>query len=360
LQQRIAPGGVIGILGSGQLGRMLALAAAPLGYRCHIYSPEAASPAAQVSAAATVADYGDADALEAFARSIDVVTYEFENIPLDTADRLAAQRPLRPGREALRVAQDRLEEKRFVRGAGVATAPFAAVDDDSSLQAALAEIGTPAVLKTRRFGYDGKGQALIAQPDAAAAAWASLGKAPAVLEGFIAFQREISVVAARGLDGEIACFDVVENRHKNHILDVTIAPAPIAPESAAQAQQIARRLLHALDYVGVIGVEMFVLEDGPPLVNEFAPRVHNSGHWTIEGCRTSQFAQHIRAITGLPLGSPERLFDAEMTNLLGEDIAAWPALLAEPGAHLHLYGKAEARPGRKMGHVTRLRPRRDE
>lgn len=357
--QRIAPGGVIGILGGGQLGRMLALAAAPLGYRCHVYAPEADAPAAQVAAAATVADYGDGEALEAFARAVDVVTYEFENIPLEAADRVAALRPLRPGREALRIAQDRLQEKRFLAAAGIATAPFAPVEDAETLEAALAEIGTPAVLKTRRFGYDGKGQALLEDPADAATAWATLGRVPAILEGFVAFKREISVVAARGLGGEIACYDVVENRHKRHILDVTVAPAPIAPEAAERAQAIARRLLQGLDYVGVIGVEMFHLEQGDPLVNEFAPRVHNSGHWTIEGCITSQFAQHVRAIAGLTLGSPERLFDAEMTNLLGDDVARWPELLTEPDAHLHLYGKRDVRADRKMGHVTRIRPRRD-
>lgn len=354
----IPPGGVIGILGGGQLGRMLALAAAPLGYRCQIFAPEADAPAMQVAAGATVANYDDCDAVARFARTADVVTYEFENIPLATVETAAAHAPVRPGPDSLRVAQDRLEEKRFAAASGIATAPFAPVESERSLRAALAEIGVPAVLKTRRLGYDGKGQALIERPAAAGEAWAALARVPAILEGFVAFARELSVVAARGLDGTIACYDAVENRHRDHILHTTVAPAPIPPARAAQAQAIARTVLERLGHVGVLAVELFDLDDGPLLVNEIAPRVHNSGHWSIEGAATSQFAQHVRAICGLPLGSAERLFDAEMTNLLGAEIEAWPALLAEPGAHLHLYGKAEVRTGRKMGHVTRLRPRR--
>ncbi|MDP6708171.1 MAG: 5-(carboxyamino)imidazole ribonucleotide synthase [Alphaproteobacteria bacterium] len=357
LAEALAPGGVIGILGGGQLGRMLALAAAPLGYRVHIFCPEADSPAAEVSSRATVAPYDDTEALERFAAAVDVVTFEFENIPLETATYLARHRPVRPSPDALGIAQDRLLEKRFVDDIGIPTAVFRAVDDAGDVETALAEVGAPAVLKTRRLGYDGKGQARLAGAADSDQAWESIGRAPAILEAFVAFEREISVVAARGLDGSVAAFDPVENCHVDHILDTTIAPAPIGDETARRAGEIAGRLLTALDYVGVIGVEMFLLPEAELLVNEIAPRVHNSGHWTIEGCRTSQFEQHIRAVCGLPLGPPERLFDAEMKNLLGDAIEAWPEILAEPGAHLHLYGKAEARPGRKMGHVTRLKPR---
>jgi 5-(carboxyamino)imidazole ribonucleotide synthase len=353
----LAPGARIGILGGGQLGRMLALAAAPLGYRCHIFCPQAGSPAAQVAAAETVAGYEDIEALRSFAGAVDLVTYEFENVPLVAIDAVAALRPVRPGRLALAMAQDRLLEKCFVRDLGIATAPFAEVSDQASLAGAVEEIGCPAVLKTRRFGYDGKGQALVGTPDAAPGAWVGLGGPPAILEGFVEFRRELSVLAARAADGAIATYDVVENRHREHILHTTRAPAPDAASVAGPARSIAEALLTGLDYVGVIGVELFQLADGGLLVNEFAPRVHNSGHWTIEGAATSQFEQHIRAVAGLPLGSPETLFEAEMTNLIGTEVEAWREILAEPGAHLHLYGKAEVRPGRKMGHVTRIRRR---
>ncbi len=356
--ESLAPGARIGILGGGQLGRMLALAAAPLGYRVHIYCPEANGPAAEVSDRATTAAWDDKAALGRFADAVDVVTYEFENIPLPTANFLAARCPVRPGPAVLAIAQDRFEEKSFLEAQGIATAPFRAIDGAAEIGPALAAIGGRAVLKTRRLGYDGKGQARLGHPDEAARAWAEIGAQPAILEAFVGFEREISVVAARGLDGSTAAYDAVENRHVDHILDTTIAPAAIPAEVAARARDIATRLLAALDYVGVIGVEMFLLADGALLVNEIAPRVHNSGHWTIEGCPTSQFEQHVRAIAGLPLGSAERFFDAEMKNLLGDDIEAWPEILAEPGAHLHLYGKAEPRPGRKMGHVTRIKLRR--
>jgi 5-(carboxyamino)imidazole ribonucleotide synthase len=309
-----------------------------------------------VAAARTVAAYDDARALDGFARGVDIVTYEFENVPLAAVDAVLALRPVRPGRQALRIAQDRLVEKRFLAGLGIATAPFAAVDDLASLERALAGIGCPSLLKTRRLGYDGKGQAPIRARADATAAWTALGGAPAILEGLVAFERELSVVAARGLDGRIAAYAVVENRHRDGILHRTLAPAPEAGPVTVPAQAIARELLEALDFVGVIGVELFQVAGGRLLVNEVAPRVHNSGHWTIEAAATSQFEQHLRAIAGLPLGPTDCLFRAEMTNLIGAEVEAWPDLLAEPGAHLHLYGKAEARPGRKMGHVTRLAP----
>ena len=357
--ESIAPGAVIGILGGGQLGRMLALAAAPLGFRCHVFCPEPKAPAAQVAAAVTVAEYDDSEALRAFANAVDIATFEFENIPLEAIDAVGEYCPVRPGRTALKTAQDRFEEKSFLDARDIATARFAAVDSRDDLIDALHEIGCPAVLKTRRFGYDGKGQWRIRTKSDADAALAELEDRPAILEAFVDFQTEVSVVAARGADGVVACFDLVENRHVNHILDTTVAPAQVGDASAAQAREIARQLLQGLDYVGVIGVEMFLMNDGALLVNEIAPRVHNSGHWTIEGAATSQFEQHIRAIAGLPLGSSERLFDAEMKNLIGDEFETWPEILNEPGAHLHLYGKAECRPGRKMGHVTRIRPRKD-
>lgn len=352
---RIAPGGCIGILGDGQLGRMLVLAAARLGYRCHIFGPDRGSPAGQV-AAQTVADYLDEAALERFAAAVDVVTTEFENVPAATLARLAAKVPVRPGAAALETAQDRRLEKSFFNFIGAATAPWWAIDDLADLEAGLAAIGRPAILKSSRFGYDGKGQERIAPGDDAAAVYRAIGRVPAILEGFVDFEREISVIVARGLDGGTACFDVVENRHRNHILHVTRAPAPIPTGLAAEARAIAERAAAELGLVGLLAVEMFVTRDGRLLVNEMAPRPHNSGHWTIDACVTSQFEQCVRAVCGQPLGDPSRFADAEMTNLIGDDARAWPVLMAEPGARLHLYGKAEIRPGRKMGHVTRVRP----
>ena len=352
----IAPGGRIGILGGGQLGRMLAMAAAELGFKCHIYCPDTEVPAADVAAALTRAPYDDADALARFADNVDVVTYEFENVPAETARILSEHAPVRPGAIALATAQDRLTEKNFLKQNGIATAPFADVADTDDLAAALAAIGAPAVLKTRRMGYDGKGQAKILSPKAAAAAWDAIGRLPAILEGFVDFEREISVVVARGLDGAVAAYDPVENIHTNHILDRTYAPAALTPALADEARAIATKIVSELDYAGVMGVEMFVGRDGRLLVNEIAPRVHNSGHWTMDACAVSQFEQHIRAICGWPLGSPARHSDAVMTNLIGADAGRWSAVAAEPGARLHLYGKAEARAGRKMGHVNRLFP----
>jgi 5-(carboxyamino)imidazole ribonucleotide synthase len=357
----LAPGSTIGILGGGQLARMLALAAAPLGMKVHVFAPEEDSVAFDVSSARTVADYDDEAGLAAFAGTIDVATYEFENVPADTAAFLAERVPLRPGARALAVTQDRLVEKSFVRDLGVATAPFMGVDDVASLEAALGRLGRPAVLKTRRLGYDGKGQAVIRDGDGAAAAFASIGRAPAILEGFVAFEREVSVVAARGPDGGFRAFDVCENEHRGGILATTTLPARIAPETEAEAVSLARRIAEGLDYVGVLAVEMFVVREGGRetlRVNEIAPRVHNSGHWSIEGAETSQFEQHIRAVCGWPLGPATLRGPVTMHNLIGDDVTAWPDLAAEPGAHLHLYGKREARPGRKMGHVTRLAPSR--
>ncbi|HMM13102.1 MAG TPA: 5-(carboxyamino)imidazole ribonucleotide synthase [Parvibaculum sp.] len=355
----IAPGGRIGILGGGQLGRMLASAAAELGFTCHIYCPDEDAPATHVAAAATRAAYEDAEALARFAASVDVVTYEFENVPAETARILGEHAPVRPGARALATAQDRFVEKTFLASHGIPTAPFADVSSLDALEAALAAIGTPAILKTRRFGYDGKGQVTIRDAADARRAHDAIACAPAILEGFVPFEREISVIVARGLDGHTAAYDPVENLHKNHILDRTFAPASIEPGLAAEAGAIAGRIAAELDYVGVMGVEMFVLPAGAGpriLVNEIAPRVHNSGHWTMDACLVSQFEQHIRAICGWPLGDPARHSDAVMTNLIGEDVNAWPDLAREAGVAIHLYGKDEARPGRKMGHANRLYP----
>lgn len=349
----VPPGGTVGILGGGQLGRMLAIAAAQLGLRAHVYAPESGSPAADV-ARFSRGGWTDRTALESFARSVDVVTYEFENVPAETVDAVEPFAPVRPGRRALAVAQDRVGEKTFLNGIGVATAPFAPVEDDASLAAALARIGTPSILKTRRLGYDGKGQARITAPEGAAAALAEMRGAPAVLEGFVPFRREISVIAARGASGAIAAYDAGENVHEAGILRRTSVPAGSSPEMLDTAKATAARILEALDYIGVIGVEFFEAADGALLVNEIAPRVHNTGHWTIEATATDQFRQHIKAVCLWPLGDPARHADAVMVNLIGEEAADWRRLSAEPGAALHLYGKAEARPGRKMGHLTRL------
>jgi len=351
----VPPGGTIGILGGGQLGRMLALAAAPLGYRVHILSPDDDIPAAQVAFRTTRGGYEDPASLDDFAAAVDVVTYEFENVPAGAVQRLAAQVPVFPDARALATCQDRLIEKTFLGGIGVPTTPFVQIDSGSEIAAALAVLGTPAVLKTRRFGYDGKGQALLRQSADADRAWAGL-KAPAILEAWVAFDREISVVVARGRDGAVAHYVPVQNRHVDHILSTTIAPAPIDMALAEQATAMARRIVESLDYVGVMGVEMFVARDGRLLVNELAPRVHNSGHWTMDACICGQFEQHIRAVTGLPLGSTERRGDAVMRNLIGAEVADWSRYVGDPTARLHLYGKRETRPGRKMGHVTWVHP----
>lgn len=349
----LAPGAVIGILGGGQLGRMLSMAAARLGYRTHIYEPAPEPPAADVAWRVTTAAYGDLAALESFAKSVSLVTYEFENVPAEALDTIEALVPVRPGRRALEVSQDRLVEKAFLNDLGLATAPFAAVDDLDDLHEAIAEIGLPAILKTRRLGYDGKGQVRLSDPAEAQAALQSLAGAPAILEGFVPFEREISVIAARAPDGTIVSYEPGENRHENGILATTTVPAAIPPARVDEARAIATRILEALGHVGVMGVELFDTPDGL-IVNEIAPRVHNSGHWTQNGCVADQFEQHIRAIAGWPLGDAARLADVTMTNLLGEAIDEAPRLAGEPGVALHLYGKREARPGRKMGHVNRV------
>lgn len=352
----VAPCSTIGILGGGQLGRMLAIAAARLGYHCHIFAPEADPPAAEVALAHTRADYADAAAMAAFAADCAVVTYEFENIPFAPVAAISAATAIRPGTEVLRITQDRLLEKQFCNDRGIATAPWRPVGSPADLEAAIAVLGLPLVLKTRRMGYDGKGQVKIARPEDATAAFAALLSDDLIAEGFIDFRRELSVVLARGGDGSVVSWGPVQNIHRDHILWRTHVPAVISRDLAAQAEAIAANLAEGLGYVGVLAVEMFDCGDRI-LVNELAPRVHNSGHWTLDAAVTSQFEQHVRAICGLPLGSGERLCDAVMENLIGDDVATWGAVLAEPGAKLHLYGKAEARPGRKMGHVNRLYPR---
>ena len=352
----VPPGGTVGILGGGQLGRMLAMAAARLGLKCAIYAPEEEAPAYQVCDSHVVAPYSDHAALAKFAQRVDVVTYEFENVPGDAAEVLSGLKSVRPSPNALSVIQDRFREKSFAQAHGIATTPFALIDSDASLAAAMKTVGTPAVLKTARLGYDGKGQKIVRSNDQLAAAWNELKRVPCILEGFVDFVRELSVVAARGQDGEVACFDLVENQHENHILRTTLAPAKATPRVKSEAVRIATQLLQSFDYVGVMAVEMFETRDGPLLVNEIAPRVHNSGHWTIDACAVSQFEQHIRAVAGWPLGDPTRHSDAVMTNLLGPEANAWREYSRAPATALHLYGKGDARDGRKMGHVTRLYP----
>ncbi len=337
---------------------MLSLAAAQLGHSTHIFCPEDRSPASCVAACTTVAAYDDTEALLAFADSVDVVTLEFENIPVAALDVLADRVAVHPGAMALSIAQDRMAEKHFLNTMGAQTAPYRAANSLAEAQEAVSDLTVPCVMKTRRFGYDGKGQVIVRALTDVADAWEKLGGHDIIIEGFVAFEREISVLAARNPDGQIVTYAPVENRHKNHILDVTIAPANISPELAEQAQELGRNIIEALDYVGVLAVEMFVCEHSPRLlINEIAPRVHNSGHWTIEGAVTCQFEQHIRAVCNLPLGSTDRYCDAVMTNLIGDDIDRWRDILAEDGAHFHDYGKREARADRKMGHVTRLYPK---
>ena len=353
----LPPGSVIGILGGGQLGRMIALAAARLGFRCHVYCPEPDAPAAEVAARATCAAYDDVAALDAFAEAVDAVTLEFENVPSETVARIAETTPVRPDARALAVAQDRIEEKTFLNRIGVATARFSAVASAGDLGRAMAEIGVPAILKTARLGYDGKGQRTVRANSDPESAWRALATDRAILEAHVDFEREVSVVIARGTDGRTAAFDTVENEHEDGILRTSRVPARIAPAVDREARAIAGRIADALDYVGVLAVEYFVARDGALLVNEIAPRVHNSGHWTLDACAASQFEQAVRAVCALPLADAARHSDATMTNIIGAEIGDWRTILAEPGACLHLYGKAEARPGRKMGHVTRLTPR---
>ena len=352
----VPPGSTIGIVGGGQLGRMLALAAAQLGYRCHVYAPDRHGPAAEVAWGFTEGAFEDEAALARFARDVDVITYEFENIPTAPLAAIAAETVLYPPVEALEVAQDRLTEKRFVERHGGRPAPYAAVDDLAGLAAALPEIGTPAILKTRRFGYDGKGQVRIDKAEDADAAWAAVRGAPSILEGFIAFDAEFSILLCRGQDGETVVWDAPRNRHADGILVRSEVPAgDMLGDAIVEGEALARRVADALGHVGMLTLEYFAL-GGAAVFNEMAPRVHNSGHWTIEGAATSQFENHIRAICGLPLGDTALVAArVEMRNLVGGEAEEWRAILAEPGAHLHLYGKTEARQGRKMGHVTRLR-----
>ena len=348
----IPPGSTIGILGGGQLGRMLAIAAANLGYRTHVYAPGMSGPATEVAARWTAGAFEDARAVSAFAAQVDVVTYEFENVVVDAIRGVPG---VLPSAKSLEVSQDRAIEKAFAEAQGGRPAPWRPVDTLEGLKAALAEIGTPAILKTRRFGYDGKGQVRIAGADEAAAAWEAIKGAPAVLEGLVAFDAEFSILLARSRDGSLVTWDAVENEHRSGVLHRSTVPASAVIEAqAGEAKALAGRIAEALDHVGVLACEFFACGDGP-VFNEMAPRVHNSGHWTIEGAITSQFENHIRAICGLPLGSTALVgARAEMLNLLGDEADHWPTLLADPTAHLHLYGKGKSRPGRKMGHVTRI------
>ena len=350
----LEPQATIGILGGGQLGRMLALAAARLGLKCHVFVPSPDAPALDVVHRATCADYTDTQALDRFASEVDVVTYEFENVPAETAMFLSARVPVLPDPQVLATTQDRLAEKDFVAGLGIATARYAAIDRPSELAAALDRIGRPAVLKTRRFGYDGKGQAAIANGTDPQAAWRAVGGQPSILEAFVPFEREVSIIAARGHDGAVECFDVTENEHREHILKISRVPAAVPETTALEARRIAETIARTFAYVGVLAVELFVLRDGGLLVNEIAPRVHNSGHWTLDGASVSQFEQHVRAVAGWPLAKPIRRGRVEMVNLIGNEVEEYRSWLSVPGAAVHLYGKGAVRPGRKMGHVTRV------
>jgi 5-(carboxyamino)imidazole ribonucleotide synthase len=348
-------GATIGILGGGQLGRMLSVAASRLGFKTHIFEPGANPPAAHVADRVTTANYDDAEALNAFAQSVDVITYEFENIPTSALDILENIRPIHPNREALRVSQDRITEKDFLANLGLTPAPYAAVDTLADLEHAVTEIGMPAILKTRRFGYDGKGQARINTAADLGQAIADMAGQPAVLEGFVNFTHEVSVIGARSENGDVSCFDPGENIHRGGILHTTTVPARLSKAQRMDAVLMAGRILNALDYVGVIGLELFVTPKGL-IVNEIAPRVHNSGHWTQNGCAVDQFEQHIRAVAGWPLGDGSRHSDVVMENLIGADMDRVPDLAKDPSVSLHLYGKAEVKAGRKMGHFNKIIP----
>lgn len=352
----ILPGSTIGVLGSGQLGRMFALSARRMGYRVHTFSPGDDTPMGQVADREAVGDYNDLAAVAEFASRVDVVTFEFENVPFEAAETAAEHVPVRPGGRVLHVAQHRQREKDFLAGAGFPTAPFEHVPDRATLDQAIARLGTPCVLKTAGFGYDGKGQYVIKTPEQASEAWSAIGAGEAVLEGFVDFECEISVVAARAIDGSFAHFGITENRHRDHILDVSIADAAIDSSVADEAISMARGVLDALDVVGVLCVEFFLGADGTLRINELAPRPHNSGHFSFDACLTSQFEQQLRAVCGLPLGDTRRLRPSAMVNLLGdlwsEGMPDWQSALNEPELKLHLYGKADARAGRKMGHMT--------
>jgi 5-(carboxyamino)imidazole ribonucleotide synthase len=354
----LAPGATIGILGGGQLGRMTVLAAARLGYRCHVFATERDSPAEQVCGIATVAEFADRAALERFAGAVDIATFEFENIPAEAVRTVAALTPVLPRPEILEIAQDRLREKDFLRSIAVETTAYREIADAAALGRAMHDFGHPAVLKSVRMGYDGKGQVTLTPETRPEEAWWRMGGEAGILESFVDFACEISVIVARGRGGAWATYPPVENQHVAHILDTTIAPARIGAETAMRAEVIARHVAERLDLVGVLAVEMFVTQAGDILVNELAPRPHNSGHWTIDACMTSQFEQLVRALCGLPLGSVEHHSDAVMKNLIGSDVEKWRDALNDPLAKLHLYGKREIQPGRKMGHVTRLIPHR--
>jgi 5-(carboxyamino)imidazole ribonucleotide synthase len=351
---RIEPGATIGIIGGGQLGRMLAIAAARLGYRTHVFTPETDSPAQQVASQTTIAAYDDIEALRRFADDVAVVTYEFENIPHASLAFLEQAVQVSPSASILRLSQHRGREKQMLVDNGIAIAPYRFVTSAEELEAAVKAIGVPGVLKTAELGYDGKGQIKIDKGADSAAVWAALGGAEAVYEAFIPFECEVSVIVARNEMSGCVAFPTVQNVHRNHILNLTVAPAPIDKAIRRQASAIARSIAEALDLRGLLAVEMFVTRDGDVLVNELAPRPHNSGHWTIDACVTSQFEQAVRAVCGLPLGSTRRLYNAVMKNLIGDEVHQWYDYLQEPNTKLHLYGKKEVREGRKMGHITRL------
>jgi 5-(carboxyamino)imidazole ribonucleotide synthase len=356
----VQPGSVIGVLGGGQLGRMFAMAARRMGYRVHTLAPEHDTPTGQIADVEVVASYDDVDRIREFARGVDVVTFEFENVSAAAVAAAEAHAIVRPNGRALEVAQHRIREKTYLQNLGLPVTPFAAVRSDVDLEDGVRQVGRPAVLKTATFGYDGKGQVRLGPHDDPLAAWDQLGRQEAILEALIDFERELSVVAARAVDGSVAAFVPIENTHDRHILDVSIAPASVAPEIAAQAIDIASAILQGLDYIGVLCVEFFLARDGRLLINEIAPRPHNSGHLTFDACRTSQFEQQVRAVCGWPLGSPELLQPAAMANLLGDLWAIsepnWAGALSMPYVKLHLYGKTEPRRGRKMGHLTALAP----
>ena len=364
MRRAILPGASIGVLGSGQLGRMFAIAARRMGYRVHVFSPESDTPTGQVADVEVSAPYEDLDAVRQFSRTVEVVTFEFENVPADTAAAAAECVDVRPAGRVLHITQNREREKRFLAEAGLPVPQFEAVRSPVELDNAIARLGCPAVLKTARFGYDGKGQARVETPAGAAAAWDAIGGQDAVLEEHIDFACELSVVAARGLDGAMATYGAVENRHARHILDITIAPAAVPPDVGRRAVDLAYGVLEALDVVGVLCVELFLSRDGRLLINELAPRSHNSGHFTVDASVTSQFEQQLRAVCGLPLGSTAQMSPAAMANLLGDlwlgGEPRWEAACAFPNVKLHLYGKAAARAGRKMGHLTALAPTTDE
>jgi 5-(carboxyamino)imidazole ribonucleotide synthase len=349
-------GATIGILGGGQLGRMLSVAASRLGFKTHIFEPGTNPPAGQVADQVTTAAYDDTSALTAFANTVDVITFEFENIPADALDTLEKIRPVLPARNALATSQDRITEKEFLTNLGVEVAPYANIESDADVTAAMQSVGAPSIMKTRRFGYDGKGQSRLKSIDDGASAWNELGNTPSVLEGFIDFSREISVIGARSQSGEVVCFDPGENVHRDGILHTTTLPASISGSQRMDAVLLTGKILNALDYVGVMGVELFVTPNGL-LVNEIAPRVHNSGHWTQNGCVIDQFEQHIRAVAGWPLGNGERHSNVVMTNLIGDEVLDVETLSADASVGVHLYGKAEAKAGRKMGHVNKISPK---